>query len=199
MIREKVRNGLGYDEYKELVEELLSQNKTTGQNQSEAYVDYTKMAFQRIKKWEKTTKLQDSTVSFLENLKGEYIWLMIAEAWCGDVGQNLAPFHLMAQVADIELKLVLRDENLDLMDQFLTNGGRSIPKVLVLDKHTHQVLGDWGPRPDFAQTRVMEAKDDPNISSHELHKEIHLWYALNKHHDLQSEVIELMTEVEKNL
>ena len=64
----------------------------------------------------------------------------------------------MAEVnSNINLQLVLRDENLELMDLFLTNGGRSIPKLIALDKDLN-ILFTWGPRPQTATNMVLDYK-----------------------------------------
>ena len=79
LIKEKVDGGFSYAEYKTLVEKLLSEGKTTGPNQSEANIDYTKLGFQRLKKWEKITKVNPQAAAQLKELKGNYLWLVIIE------------------------------------------------------------------------------------------------------------------------
>ncbi|MBD80700.1 MAG: thioredoxin family protein [Crocinitomicaceae bacterium] len=197
LIQEKTKKGISFGEYKVLVESLLKENKTTGNNHSETYLQHTKMGLQRLKKWEKIARLSEQTKTQLDNLKGNYTWLVLVEAWCGDVGQNLSTLYQIAQQANIDLKIVQRDENLDLMDQFLTNGGRSIPKLIIINSDTSEVLGEWGPRPAHAQQRFLEARDNSEIDNLEIQKEIHLWYAKNKQQDLQNEIVQLMLTVDR--
>jgi len=104
---------------------------------------------------------------FIEILKAKspHI-LVITEDWCGDAMMNNAILRKIAEAADIEVRTVLRDENLELMDQYLTNGGRSIPMYLLLGK-SGEVLSTWGPRAELVQSYVMEGrtglptKEDP--------------------------------------
>jgi hypothetical protein len=50
--------------------------------------------------------------------------LALAEAWCGDVYRELPTAVRIAEKADMELRIFFRDENPDIMDEFL-NGGKS--------------------------------------------------------------------------
>ena len=73
------------------------------------------------------------------------IWLVISEGWCGDAAQNMPVVEkIVDEMPNVEIRYVLRDENLELMDQYLTNGGRSIPKALFVDTETFEVLGRLG-------------------------------------------------------
>ncbi|UJF27787.1 thioredoxin family protein [Planococcus sp. 107-1] len=105
--------------------------------------------------------------------------LVITEDWCGDAMMNNAILRKIAEASGIEVHCVYRDENLELMDRYLTNGGRSIPKYIFLSKEG-EVLGDWGPRAPKVQEFVMEKKsrlpekDDPQFELHQktVHGEI---------------------------
>lgn len=196
LIEDKLNKGLDYDTYRTHVETLVNEGKTSGPVQSEALAEHTKMGFQRMKKWEKIAKISDQTVDSLKNLKGNYSWLVIGEAWCGDVGQNIVALNKMAKSANIDLKLVYRDENLDLMDKFLTNGGRSIPKMLVVNNQTKDVVGEWGPRPAHIQNWFMDEKQKEDFDKNKTMEQVHLWYAKNKHEEIQREITELMSSVE---
>lgn len=94
--------------------------------------------------------------------------LVITEDWCGDAMMNNAVLRKITEAADVKVRCVYRDQNLELMDQYLTNGGRSIPKYIILSKEG-EVLGDWGPRAPKVQEFVTEKrsvlpeKDDPQF------------------------------------
>jgi hypothetical protein len=196
LIEEKLNKGIDYDTYRTEVEKLVDAGKTSGPVQNEALAQHTKMGFQRMKKWEKITKISEETTNNLKSVKGNYSWLVIGEAWCGDVGQNIVALNKMAKEADIDLKMVFRDENLDLMDKFLTNGGRSIPKMLVVDNNSKEVVGEWGPRPKHIQNWFVEEKQKPGFDKNSTMEQVHLWYAKNKHEELQNEVVEMMQSIE---
>ena len=97
--------------------------------------------------------------------------LVITEDWCGDAMMNNAILRKIAEAADVKVRCVYRDQNLELMDQYLTNGGRSIPKYIILSNEG-EVLGDWGPRAPKVQEFVTEKrsvlpeKEDPQYDLH---------------------------------
>ncbi len=181
-----------YHTYRELIENLLAENKTTGPNQSEAMVQYTQMNHQRMARWDKRTQLSEETLGVLEAITHPQLWVIITEGWCGDAAHSVPVIAKMAESnPNIDLRLVLRDENPDFMDRHLTNGGKSIPKLVVLDGESHEQLWEWGPRPAPAQAMVMEYKalpDPPPYS--EFVKNVQLWYSRDKTVRIQQEVAE---------
>lgn len=144
IIADALNNSLSYQQYRTLVSELIAEGKSTGNTQSDDLLHYSQLNETRMNRLEKTIKITEEVQSQLENVETEMIWLLISEGWCGDAAQLLPIIHKMAEVSDkIDLKIVLRDENEALMDAFLTNGGKAIPKLIVLDAKTKKVLGDW--------------------------------------------------------
>jgi hypothetical protein len=182
-----IDKGMSYQEFREMTDNLLAEGKTTGDNHSEAMIHYTKMNVQRMKRNDKTVKLRESLVEKLQNLPEKWYWLMFVESWCGDVAQNLPAIAKMAEATDkVELKLILRDENLELMDQYLTNGGRSIPKMVCVRASDLKELGTWGPRPAEVQQLVMQMKNE-DIDFKEKAERLHGWYAKDKNQKIQDE------------
>lgn len=188
-----IDQAMSYDEYRSMIDRLLDEGKTTGTNHSEAMIDYTKMNVQRMSRLDKRANLSDSLKEKLKNLDRKLIWVVLTEAWCGDAAQNVPVIAKMAEQSEnVELKLILRDENLDIMDEYLTNGGRSIPKLVCLEAESLEEVGTWGPRPELAQKKAMEWKNDPDISKEEWAKKLHKWYANNRTQEIQSEFEELL-------
>ncbi len=186
-----------YPQYRDLIDKLLAEGKTTGENHSEDYIAYTRLNLTRMERLDKTVALNDDLLLTLKELKRKQTWLVITEAWCGDAAQNLPILNLMAlQNPNIEFKLVLRDENLELMDQYLTNGGRSIPKLIILDTETHKELAIWGPRPAGAQALLAEHKANPAESHADFAKKVQLWYAQDKNLSTQHELLALLKMIE---
>ncbi|MHC8520324.1 thioredoxin family protein [Rossellomorea sp. H39__3] len=73
--------------------------------------------------------------------------IAITEDWCGDAMVNIPILLKLAEAAGIEVKMILRDENLELMDQYLTNGtSRSIPIFIFIDgEGKERMVWDRGP------------------------------------------------------
>jgi hypothetical protein len=194
-LKEKKLDGaLSYSEYREMIDSLLLQNKTTGNNHSEKMLEYSRLNLHRMSRIDRTTDLTTETVQAMKTLDRKLIWIVLAEAWCGDVAQNLPVIAKMASLTDsISLYILLRDENLDLMDSFLTNGGRAIPKLIWVDAVTLNIQWDWGPRPAPAQNLLRIHKTRPNESHEDFVKQVQLWYAGDKSRTLQLELIELLS------
>jgi hypothetical protein len=101
----------------------------------------------------------DEALAALRALDRDQVWLVLTEDWCGDSSFLLPVVARMAREASrVDLRILPRDEHLDLMDQYLTNGGRGIPKLLALDARTGDELFTWGPRPDAAAAKFLELK-----------------------------------------
>lgn len=187
---------MSYTTYMALMQDLLSENKTTGPNQAKELVEYTRLNFHRMERLNKTIILSDELSACIDSLKKRWTWLVIAEAWCGDAAQTIPLMHAIsvASKGKIDLKLVLRDENLDLMDHYLTNGGRAIPILICLETDTLEVMGKWGPRPEHAQEMVMEYKQHPNQTLELFKTMLHTWYAKDKTYSQQQELTQLIAK-----
>lgn len=192
IIKKSLENTFSYESYKKLVSSLLTQGKSTGPNQSEALTNYSKLNDKRMKRLDKTLSLDLNTISFLQEINEPQTWLVITEGWCGDAAQNLPVIHKMAeQNSLISLQLVLRDENLKLMDLFLTNGGRSIPKLIALDKDLN-IIFTWGPRPSEATQMVLEYKLKHGVLDATFKQDLQVWYNKNKGKNLQEDFLKLL-------
>ena len=135
IIENSLKTAISYAAYRGLVSNLLIKGKSTGPEQSDDLTNYSKLNDRRMKRLDKTIKISEETIQEFQKVKQPQTWLVLTEGWCGDAAQNLPILNKIASdTANIDLKIVLRDENLDLMDLFLTNGGRSIPKLIALDK-----------------------------------------------------------------
>ncbi|MCB0584851.1 MAG: thioredoxin family protein [Phaeodactylibacter sp.] len=204
--REVVAQAMTYEAYRQLTDDLLTQGKTTGENHSEAMIHYTQLNVARMKRLDKTTRLMESVTEQLQQINRPMIWLTLTEAWCGDAAQIIPVLQKMAEASElVELRLILRDENPEIMNAFLTNGGRSIPKVILLDARTLEVLGSWGPRPAAVQEMTLAAKKDMEILTdkeakkkryQELTATAQKWYARDKTRSIQEE---FLGEVGENL
>ena len=192
IIEKSLKKAISYQEYRVLVSNLLDEGKSTGPNQSENLLNYSLLNDRRMKRLDKTTKLSEETISSVKNIKEPQTWLVITEGWCGDAAQNLPVINKIAQENEnINLQLVLRDENIELMDEFLTNGGRSIPKLVALDKDNN-VMQTWGPRPTVATKMVADYKNEHGSLDAEFKKDLQVWYNKNKGKSIQEDIVSLL-------
>ncbi len=181
-----LQKGIGYEQYKyQMGEDLLN-------NPDAKIKEYISLNQHRMNRVEKTYMVSEVLAQQVKRITHKTYWLIISEHWCGDAAQTLPAFQKVAELSNdtIEMKLVYRDENLELMDAFLTGESRSIPKLIQLDAH-YNVTGIWGPRPTEAQKLVKQLKSNPETAA-TYSTELHKWYAGNKQKALEAEIVKLV-------
>lgn len=177
-----------YKEYRLLIDQLMIEKKTTGNDQSEEMILYAAMNIQRMNRLDKTIVINENWLKFLESNETTFYWEVLTEGWCGDAAQIVPFFNKVSEASNgkISLNLLLRDENLDLMDKYLTNGSRSIPKLICYDSNKNE-LWNWGPRPFLAQELINKLKGD-GLEMEQIKTDLHLWYSKNKTEEIQNEI-----------
>lgn len=193
-MKEYIDRSMSFANYVELIDGLLLEGKTTGPNQSEELLHYAKLNRQRMRRLEATAAVSEKLKASVALNGRKMIWLVITEGWCGDAAQNIPIIEkIAAESVNIETRYILRDENLELMDRFLTNGGRSIPKLVALDAKSYKVLGTWGPRPAAAQARFDELKSQ-GADKEAMMESLQRWYNADKNGSIQAEFEVLLGE-----
>jgi hypothetical protein len=175
--------------HQELVEKPLELQQAP-YNDS-AYFDYAKMNWQRTNRWLKKALLTDQAKTFLQALTQKQKWILITEPWCGDAGQIVPFIQLMAAVnPHIQLEIELRDEPPFRIDQYLTKGGKAIPKLIIRDeKGTDKAV--WGPRPQACQDLFLSLKEQ-QIPFEDIKIQIQQWYNQDQGVSIQQEIITLL-------
>ncbi len=194
---ERLAAAYSYATYRQLIDKVVAKGQTTGPQQSEQLTDYTVLNVQRMSRLDKTTKLLPELVAATTSLRENYIWLILTEAWCGDAAQQLPVLEAVAQASAGHLRTayLLRDDNLDLMDQYLTNGSRSIPKLVVLRADTRTEVAHWGPRPAEAQALIVKLKAE-GMAHDDFIRELHAWYAHDRTQATQRELLALVQQLD---
>lgn len=179
-------------DYFEFVKDLVAHEKTSGENQNDDMVGYTKMSLQRMKRWHKVGTLEPEMEAKLAQIDAPQKWILITEAWCGDAAHAFMFIQKMADSnQNIAFEWKLRDENLDLIDKYLTNGGRSIPKLIAFDKDGAELF-NWGPRPKHIQETYLQLKND-GVPYSEISIELQKLYNADKGVSMQREILQLMS------
>lgn len=191
-IKQALENSFSFADYRKKVTSLITEGKSTGHTQSEDLLKYSELNETRMNRLEKTIEVTPETKTKLQNLDKKYIWLVLSEGWCGDAAQIVPVIHKMTEVTDkVELKIALRDDNDALMQHFLTNGGKAIPKLIVLDAETLEVVLDWGPRPHGAKQLILDYKATHGVVDETAKIELQKWYLHDKGISIQNEIVEL--------
>lgn len=181
-----LQKGISYYHYKRSMAEDLALNDDL------KIKEYINLNQRRMLRVEKIYAPSAEIITQAKNLKHKTNWLVLTEHWCGDASQSLPALNAIAELSEgkIEMKLVYRDQNDELMNEYLTNGTRSIPKLVQLDEHFN-VTGIWGPRPTIAQKLVEVLKSNPATAA-TYANELHLWYAKDKQQNLEKEIAQLL-------
>lgn len=157
----------------------------------ESHGDYFRLNEQRMRRVEKTYTVSPSLAATIRELPAQ-TWIVISETWCGDSAQNIPFIARMAEInPNITLRFLLRDKNLDVMDDYLTDGKRQIPKLIVFDEDGVELF-QWGPRPREAQA-LFDRRKVEGIPLDQVKQELHLWYGRNRGAELEKEFCELLT------
>ncbi|MCS7053394.1 MAG: thioredoxin family protein [Ignavibacterium sp.] len=195
LLKNKINSALSYSEYQKYAEDIVYSLKDKELNEEEKFLyEYRKLNLARVSRVEKTYSPSERIKTLIESIQSKQIWLVITEDWCGDSAQNLPAIAKIASLNEkIDLKIVLRDQNLDLMDLYLTDGKRSIPKLIGLNEN-YEELFIWGSRPKNAQDFFDELKNK-GFEKEYIIKEIHSWYAKDRCQSLESEFVEILTNL----
>ena len=193
ILHEGLSNSMSYQEYRALMDELVATQSTTGLDKSEEIVAYTALNEQRMKRWDKTLKVSDEAQQKIASFKGDVTWLVLTESWCGDAAHVTPVIHKVAELnPNITLRMVLRDDNDALMQQFLTNGGKSIPKLIMIDNITGEVVNTFGPRPTAATQLVEDYKAEHGSLTPEFKETLQAWYNKDKGQNTIADLLRLL-------
>ncbi len=194
LIKQALAKAISYTEYRALVATLALEGKSTGPVQTDDLANYTKLNDRRMRRWDKMVKINETVAQTVESIYKNHTWLVLTESWCGDASPALPVMEKIASLNEgITFRVALRDENEALMGRFLTNGGMSIPKLIVLDNASKKVLGTWGPRSGNATKLVENHKALHGTILPQFKEELQVWYNTDKGESILRELVELLT------
>ena len=194
IISTSLEKSMSYSEYRDLVAQLTEENSTTGSQKTEALANYTALNNRRMKRWDKTIKLSEDAKNKVVSASKKITFLVLTESWCGDAAHIMPVINKVAELNDnIDYKVVLRDENDDLMSQFLTNGGKSIPKLIAIDNETNAVVNTFGPRPSLATQLVNDYKAKHGKLTPEFKEDLQRWYNKDKGQSTVNDLVDLIS------
>ena len=181
IIKDSLDNSISYTEYFRLMQKLVQNKFTTGSDISEANINYTMLNEKRMSRWNKKLEISETYKAKILEFNSEIIWLVITESWCGDAAHLLPVINKVAELnPNINLRIVLRDDNEGLMNQFLTNGSKSIPKLIMMDADSLKVINSYGPRPSTATAMAENYKKEHGQLTPEFKEDLQRWYNKDK-------------------
>lgn len=192
----EAKRQLSYHDFVSMVAGLAVEGKVTGHQQSMKLLQKSLVNLQLMRKLDQELVLCDSLKKSLSEINRACNWFVLMEGWCHDGAQNVPLLAAAAQCSPfIELSLILRDENPEIMNKYLTHGTRGIPKLVCVDCATEMELGSWGPRPTEIQNKVIAFKREHLLAGRdEFSRNLKMWYDQDQGRSLQRE-LEVLVQV----
>ncbi|WP_298531175.1 thioredoxin family protein [uncultured Algibacter sp.] len=199
-IKSSLERSMSYQSYRALVKQLAEDNSNTGLEKTKTYAHYTKLNDKRMKRWDKTVKVSKAALKRIAEFQHKITWLVITESWCGDAAHVIPVLNKIAVLnTNITLRLVLRDVSPELMDDFLTNGNRSVPKVICIDDETGEVIHTYGPRPTEATNYVKRFKARHGALTPDFKADLQHWYNGDKGQNVIEDVTQFLSLLEPSV
>ncbi|MDO4763225.1 MAG: thioredoxin family protein [Flavobacteriaceae bacterium] len=182
---------ISFEEYLQKTEDIVNKNEADLTEEEKGMLEYYKLGVQRMNRMLKVYKPDENQLKTLEEKQFKGKFLVISEGWCGDAGQTVPAVSLFFKGKN-EVRVIYRDENPELIDQFLTNGTRSIPIVVILNEND-EVITHWGPRPAYGTELLKKHKANPEeYPKPQFYNDLQLYYAKNRGFDVINEILELI-------
>ena len=193
LVQGALPKAMSYTQYRELVANLATTGRSTGPEQTDALTKYTQLNDRRMKRWEKILNFDESAVAGIKNADQKMTWLVLTESWCGDASPALPVLDKITELnPNISLQIILRDEHLELMNRFLTNGSRSIPKLIAIEDNTGEVFGDWGPRSTAATKLAEDYRSEHLELTPEFKEDLQVWYNRDRGLSVLADVLKII-------
>lgn len=194
IIKASLIKGISYTAYVELVNRLVAEEATTGAEQTQQRIDFTKLNASRMRRLDKTLVIPEQSKQVFQDMKEKQTWFVLIESWCADGAQTIPVLNKIAEVSPaINLKILLQDDNPEFMDLFLTNGTRSIPKLIITDNDSN-VLNTWGPRSKVATSMVLAYKKENGKIDDTFKKSLQVWYNKNKGEAIIDDLVNIVED-----
>jgi hypothetical protein len=155
------------------------------------YYNYAKLNWSRMNRWLKKGTISEELKSAISSIDQVQNWIIITEPWCGDASHVVPFLHMAAEINPmISVEYQLRDSAPFLIDQYLTNGGKSIPKLIIRNK-ANEDIATWGPRPAACQVIYDELKEK-KADFEEMKIELQKWYNHDQGSEIMKELVDLL-------
>jgi hypothetical protein len=185
---------MNFKEYLQYFEQMLSNEAPVAPYDNPDYLNYTKLNWARMNRWLKTAVLSEEMKSVAKAINEPLQWIVITEPWCGDAA-HVVPFLQLISLENplITVTYELRDAEPHRINSYLTNGGKSIPKLVVRNAQGEDIAV-WGPRPAKCQ-EVYKALTTEKADLETLKTALQNWYNADKGVGIQLELAVLLSTV----
>lgn len=182
---------MDFTAYQQLFFDILNTPNPPTPYDNPDYLNYTKLNWSRQQRWLKVGVLNPDLTNAIEKISKPQLWTVITEAWCGDASHTIPFLHRLSELNPlIKVDYQLRDSPPFLIESYLTNGTRSIPKIIIADER-NQDLATWGPRPAECQRLYLQMVKD-HIEMGEKKIALQKWYNEDKGESFQLEFLDII-------
>ncbi|WP_184547123.1 thioredoxin family protein [Mucilaginibacter sp. FT3.2] len=185
---------MNFTAYQLLFQEIISDPNPPAPYNNPDYLNYTRLNWSRQQRWLKTGVLNDELKATIANITKMQYWTVITEPWCGDAAHTLPLLHRLSEINPlIEVDYKLRDTGPFLIDKYLTNGTKSIPKLIITDNENNE-LAVWGPRPVECQLLYMRLLEE-HVEMEQKKIALQQWYNQDKGKSFQIELLSILLAI----
>lgn len=185
---------MDFTAYQQLFFDILNSPNPLAPYDNPDYLNYTKLNWSRQQRWLKVGVLNPDLTNAIEKISKPQLWTVITEAWCGDASHTIPFLHRLSELNPlIKVDYQLRDSPPFLIESYLTNGTRSIPKIIIADEY-NQDLSTWGPRPAECQRLYLQMVKD-HIEMGEKKIALQKWYNEDKGESFQLEFLDIINQI----
>ncbi len=187
-----------FSDYEHLFTAIIEGHYTEEPYADPLFLNYTRLNEARQKRWLKTIELNKETIEAVYSIYDKQYWILITEPWCGDAAHSVPCIKKMAELNDaIHLDIELRDSEPFTINNYLTNGGISIPILIARDEDGND-LWKWGPRPAECQHLFLKNKQS-DMSNEEQKLALQNWYNADSGQSIQREITGLITATQEKI
>lgn len=182
---------MNFKEYLDYFEQIILHPEQYPVYQDENYYKYAKLNWSRTNRWLSKFEPSDETKALISAIKEPQTWIIITEPWCGDAAHSVPQlYNIVENHPYIKVDIQLRDEEPFLINQYLTNGGKSIPKLIIRNANNEDVA-IWGPRPEKLQEEFVSLKEK-GMDMNEIKEVVQKWYNEDKGVEIQNDIKSLL-------
>ena len=182
---------MNFFEYQDLFTQILSSDNHSAPYDNPDYLNYTKLNESRQNRWMKKGIILEETKNAFSKIDTAQHWIIISEPWCGDAA-HIVPF--LVKLSELNPKITyeiqLRDSAPFIIENYLTNRAKAIPKLVIRDENRND-LAVWGPRPIEAQELFLELKLS-NANSEQQKIALQNWYNTDEGVKIQQEICKII-------
>ena len=177
-----------FNTYSKKFEAILNASPPPPPYDNAEYFNYLKLNYSRQNRWLKKAEINEDLIQVINLIQQKQEWIVITEPWCGDAAHTIPFIYLATKHSSmIELKFSWRDSAPFLIENYLTNGSKSVPKLIVRDKKNNDLF-TWGPRPVACQQLYEKLKQE-NADFETVKVQLQNWYNTDKGKSFQKELL----------